>query len=91
MEKENFIKVFKWLKKEFFAVFDFDEVIENETTTKIIVNFYDGCEEGWSTSSIYFDKLGNAIPNYKRIVEIKDQIKILQEELKKLQKTIDND
>ena len=90
MEKENFIKVFKWLKKEFFSIFDFDDVVENETTTKIVVSVYDEYEENWSTSSIYFDKLGNVIPNYKKVVETKNQIKILQEELKNLQKTIDN-
>ena len=82
MEKEMFLKVFKWLEKEFKDLFEY-ECFTIENMEKINVALY--TEEGWETANAYFNKEGKLISQYEKQLEIKNKIKELQEELRELQ------
>lgn len=85
MNIENIKEVFDWLVKNYEDNFYYEQKENCNGLTYIIVSIYDE-DEGWKNKKLYFDNQGNVIPNYTKQMEIKQQIRKLQEELKKLQK-----
>ena len=78
-------EVFNWLTKNFEDSFSYDEQENIITGMKTIeVSMYDD-NNGWIENTLYFNKQGNIIPHYARQLELKEQIKELEKELKKLQ------
>lgn len=85
MNIKNVKEVFDWLAKNYEDNFYYEQEKKNRgELDNITVSIYDE-DEGWKSKTLYFDSQGNAIPNYEKKLEIKRQIRELQEELKKLE------
>ena len=85
MNIKNVKEVFDWLTKNYEYNFYYEQKEDYNGLKHIIVSIFDE-DEGWRNRKLYFDNQGNVIPNYTKQIEIKQQIKKLQEELKNLQK-----
>lgn len=84
MKLKEVWKVLSWLGLHFQDNFNFEKTEVGDGLTKVEISICDS-EYGWESDSMYFNKEGDYINEYGKQLEIKRQIKQLQEELKKIQ------
>lgn len=84
MNIKEVVKVLNWLQENFTDTLQYCYTKENNHI-ELIIEMYSEYK-GWEEKQMFFDNRGFLIPNYTREKEIKEEIKRLQEELKKIQK-----